>query len=315
MKKPAKKTYRIRNWSEYNKGLVKRGSLTIWISEDAAEGWYNQELSGGRGASDIYSDAAILCVLTLKEVYHQPLRQAQGLTRSILDLMGLQQLDVPNYTTLCRRRTRLPIALGATPRGEAIDIVVDSTGLKIYGEGEWKVRQHGPSKRRTWRKMHLGIDPATHEIVAAMVTTNDVSDGEVLKDLLDQPEDEIARVMADGAYDTRDCYDAINDIDAWAIIPPRRGAKIWQHGNSRKERLDRDENLCGVRKKGRAGWKRDSGYHQRSLAETGMFRFKTIFGDKLGARVFESQSAEVFIKCAALNTMARLGLPESRAVG
>lgn len=314
MKKSTKKTYRIRNWKEYNKGLVNRGSLTIWVSDDAADGWYNQELSGGRGASDIYSDAAIMCVLTLKEVYHQPLRQAQGLAASILAMMDLE-LDVPDYTTLSRRRKRLEVSLEATPRGAAIDIVVDSTGLKIYGEGEWKVRQHGVSKRRTWRKMHLGIDPATHEIVAAVVTTNDVGDGEVLEDLLDQPEDEIASVMADGAYDTRDCYDAINDIEARAIIPPRRGAKIWQHGNSQEERLDRDENLRGVRKKGRAGWKRDSGYHKRSLAETGMFRFKTIFGDKLGARVFESQCAEVFIKCAALNTMARLGLPQSEAVG
>lgn len=314
MKKPTKKTYRIRNWKEYNQGLVNRGSLTIWISSDAADGWYNQELSGGRGASDIYSDAAIECVLRLKEVYHQKLRQAQGLAESILAMMDLK-LDVPNYSTLCRRRKRLPVCLGATRRDEAIDMVVDSTGVKIYGEGEWKVRQHGVSKRRTWRKVHLGIDPATHEIVAAMVTTNDVGDAEVLKDLLEQPEDEIARVMADGAYDTRDCYDAINDKDAWAIIPPRRGAKIWQHGNSREDRLDRDENLRGVRNKGRAGWKRDSGYHKRSLAETGMFRLKTIFGDRLGARVFESQCAEVFIKCAVLNTMARLGLPESQAVG
>lgn len=314
MKKPAKKTYRVRNWKEYNQGLVKRGSLTIWISEDAAEGWYNQAMTGGRGASDTYSDAAILCVLTLKEVYHQKLRQAQGLAESILELRGLE-LDVPNYTTLSRRRKRLSVSLGATCRDEAIDMVVDSTGVKIYGEGEWKVRQHGVSKRRTWRKVHLGIDPATHEIVAAVVTTNDVGDGEVLEDLLDQPESQIASVTADGAYDTRDCYDAINDTDARAIIPPRRGAKIWQHGNSREQRLDRDENLRGVRKKGRAGWKRDSGYHKRSLAETGMFRFKTIFGDKLGARVFESQCAEVFIKCAALNTMTRLGLPQSEAVG
>lgn len=314
MKKPAKKTYRIRNWKEYNTGLVKRGSLTIWITEDATEAWYNQELTGGRGASDIYSDVAITCVLMLKEVYHQALRQAQGLTASILELMGLE-LDVPNYTTLSRRRKRLTVSLGATRRDEAIDMVVDSTGVKIYGEGEWKVRQHGASKRRTWRKVHLGIDAATHEIVAAVLTSNDVGDGEVLDDLLDQPDDDIASVTADGAYDTRGCYDAINDTGARAIIPPRRGAKIWQHGNSKAERHARDENLRCVRKKGRAGWKRDSGYHKRSLAETGMFRFKTIFGDKLGARLFESQCAEVFIKCAVLNTMARLGLPDSYAVG
>jgi hypothetical protein len=314
MKKPAKKTCRIRNWKEYTKGLVKRGSLTIWISDDVADGWYTQESSGGRGASDVYSDAAIMCVLTLKEVYHQALRQAQGLTQSIVELMGLE-LDVPNYTTLSRRRKRLNVSLGATRRDEAVDMVVDATGVKLYGEGEWKVRQHGASKRRTWRKVHLGIDPDTHQIIAAVVTGNDVGDGEVLEDLLDQIDGEIASVTGDGAYDTRHCYEAINDKRARAIIPPRRGAKIWRHGNAKAERHARDENLRGVRKSGRAAWKRDSGYHKRSLAETGMFRFKTIFGDTLGARLFESQAAEVFIKCAALNTMARLGLPDSYVVG
>jgi DDE family transposase len=314
MKKPAKKTYRIRNWKEYTKGLVNRGRLTIWISEDVADGWYNQEPTGKRGASDTYSAMAITCVLTLQEVYHQRLRQAQGLTQSIVELMGLE-LDVPNYTTLSRRRTRLNVSLGATARDAAIDMVVDATGVKLYGEGEWKVRQHGASKRRTWRKVHLGIDPDTHQIIAAVVTGNDVGDGEVLEDLLEQVDGEIASVTGDGAYDTRNCYEAINDKRARAIIPPRRGAKIWRHGNAKAERHARDENLRDVRKKGRAAWKRDSGYHTRSLAETGMFRFKTIFGVTLGARLFESQAAEVFIKCAALNTMARLGLPDSYVVG
>lgn len=313
MKKSTKQSYRIRNWKEYNAALAKRGSLTVWIDASAAAGWYNDLLSGGRGASDTYSDAAILTVLTLKEVFHLPLRQTQGFANSIIALMELE-LSVPNYTTLSRRRKHLQVALAPTRSDEVLHLLVDATGAKIYGDGEWKVRQHGASKRRTWRKIHLGIDADTQQIVAAVVTGNDTADSEALGDLLDQTDAPIASVTADGAYDTRGCYAAITDVGARAIIPPRRSAKIWQHGNTKAERLDRDENLRAVRSTGRSQWKRDSGYHKRSLAETAMFRFKTIFGDKLGARLFDSQAAEVFIKCAALNTMARLGMPESVAV-
>ena len=199
-------------------------------------------------------------------------------------------------------------------------IVIDSTGLKVYGEGEWKVRQHGYTKRRTWRKLHLGVDEATHELAAALVTTNDVSDDDGFSEILDQVDGEITQISADGAYDKRKVYSEINDRNdrsttkTRAVIPPMRGAKIWKHGNTKGHRLDRDENLRSIRKNGRAEWKRQSGYHRRSIAETAMYRFKTIFGDKLGARLFESQCTEAFIKCRALNMMTRLGMPDSYAV-
>lgn len=315
MKKSTKQTYRVRNWKEYNTALVNRGSLTVWIDPEVAEAWYTGKLSGKRGASDEYSDLAILTVLMLKEVYHLGLRQAEGFATSLMKMLDLK-LKVPDYSVLCRRRKRLSVSLGATPKtGEPMHMLVDSTGVKIYGEGEWKTRQHGISKRRTWRKIHLGIDPASHQIVAATVTTNNVSDGCVLEDLLDQVEEPIDRVIADGAYDTRKCHEAIARRNARAIIPPRRGAKIWHHGNMKSERHARDENLREVRRKGRKRWKQESGYHERSLAETAMNRFKTIFGGSLSTRLFESQCCEVFIKLAALNRMTRLGMPDSYAVG
>lgn len=319
MKKSHKTLYRTRNWREYSAALVNRGSLTVWIDENVAKTWINTELSGGKGASDYYSDTAIMTVLMLKEVFALRLRQSEGFTRSVLQLMGLE-LDVPNYSTLCRRRKRLAVSLGATPSNQRRHLVVDSTGVKIYGEGEWKVRQHGASKRRTWRKLHLGVDATTHEIVAAVATSNNLTDAMVFGDLLDQVDGDIAQVSADGAYDKRAVYTAINERNAQrstttrAVIPPRRNAKIWKHGNTKAERLDRDENLRSIRKHGRAAWKRQSQYHRRSLAETGMYRFKTIFGERLNARLFESQATEMFIKCAALNTMTRLGMPDTYAV-
>jgi IS5 family transposase len=192
--------------------------------------------------------------------------------------------------------------------------VIDSSGLKVFGEGEWKTRQHGYGKRRTWRKLHLGIDEATGEIVAAVVTTNNVSDGEVIEDLLEQVEETIDQVSADGAYDQKGCYKAIRNRGATAAIPPRSGARIWQHGNTKGERLNRDENLRRCRAVGRAKWKEESGYHRRSKAENGFFRYKTIIGDRLRSRKFANQATEIFTACMVLNKMAGLGMPESYEV-
>jgi IS5 family transposase len=313
MKNTTKTQYRIRNWREYNAALVNRGSLTFWIDENVAEHWITTELSGGRGASNHYSDLAITTVLTLMAVFHLRLRQAQGFTQSVLTMMGLA-LDVPEYTTLCRRRQRLEVDLGVVSSKEALHVLVDSTGVKIYGEGEWKVRQHGVSKRRTWRKVHFGVDRTSQQIVATLVTTNDVSDDEAFSELLEQVPGKIQRVSADGAYDKRKCYQALIERDAEAVIPPRRGAKIWRHGNQKRVPHPRDENLRHIRKHGRKHWKQQSGYHQRSLAETAVYRFKTIFGHTLGARLFESQTAEVCIRAAALNKMTQAGMPDTYRV-
>jgi hypothetical protein len=192
-------------------------------------------------------------------------------------------------------------------------MVVDSTGIKVYGEGEWKVRQHGYSRRRTWRKLHLGVDEATGEFVAVAVTTNDFKDSQLLPDLLAQVAGEIKQVSADGAYDSPNCYDAIRDRKARAAIAPQKRARIWQHGNTKAERHIRDENLREIRRKGRRQWKRESGYHRRSLAETAVFRVKTIFGERVSARSFEGQAAQLLVRCAALNRMTHLGMPDTYA--
>lgn len=311
-KKKTKRTYRLRNWKQYNSALVQRGSLTLWVSDDILALWRNHEKSGKRGKPRYYSDTAILCMATLQEVYHLPLRSTRGLMQSILKLLNLD-LSVPDYSILCRRRRTLHVTLPRRKSNEPLHMVVDSTGIKIFGEGEWKVRQHGYTKRRTWRKLHIGADEATGEMVAAVVTTNNFADSQVLEDLLEQVEDEISQVGGDGAYDKRNCYEAIRERKAKAAIPPRRDAKIWQHGNSKSERLIRDENVRRIREVGRKQWKKESGYHRRSLAETQVFRIKTIFGDRAGARLFEGQASQILVRCAALNKMTHLGMPDSYA--
>jgi len=307
-----KRPFRLRNWSEYTQALRKRASLTLWVDEAAVSGWIKQELSGKRGASDYYSDSAILCCLTLKQIYHLPLRQLQGFIESVFALMQVE-LPVPDYSTLSRRGERLAARLPVKEQDAPLALVVDSSGFKVYGEGEWKVRLHGKSKRRTWRKLHLAIDEASQEVVGCVVTTNDYADGEILTDLLEGIEPPIESVKADGAYDQRSCYTQLAKRGIKAIIPPRKGARIWQHGNCHSPALSRDQNLRAIRAHGRNRWKQDSGYHQRSLVETGVYRLKTLFGDRLSARVFEGQATELFLRCAALNKMTHLGMPDSYA--
>jgi IS5 family transposase len=313
-----KRQYRIRNWSEYNSALVERGSLTVWLDEEAMDGWSNRQKSGQRGASQTYTDSAILCVLTLQVVYHLPLRATEGLLISLFILLGLD-LPVPDYSTLCRRRKRLSVPLCQTPnQNQNLHLVVDSTGFKVYGEGEWKVRVHGWSKHRTWRKLHLGINEATGQVQAALVTTPYTSDKAVLPLLLDQVQGPITQVSADGGYDYVDCYQALAERGVKATISPRCNARIHLRSKrlqGRNENLERIRELQGRRRRdknwGRREWKKESGYHRRSLVETGVMRLKTIFGEGLGARTGPGQECELLLRCAALNRMTGLGMPQS----
>ena len=308
-----KTLYRVKNWSEYDKALVQRGSLTFWLSDDFQKTWlYVGEKQ--RGSQFDYSDQAILLMLTVKEVFHLTNRGVEGFMRSIFQLLNID-LPVPDHSTLSKRGKGLKVNLPKKP-AQNLDIVLDSTGLKIYGEGEWKVRMHGVSKRRTWRKLHVGVNPDDGEIQAVLLTENSVSDDQAVAELLTQIPQPLCVFAADGAYDKRKVYDGLNahSPDVTILIPPRKNARIWKHGNSKAERLKRDENLRAIRKYGRKTWKDDSGYHVRSLAETIMFRLKTIFADGLSTRLMATQTTQALIRCAALNKMTHLGMPQSYQV-
>jgi IS5 family transposase len=308
--KKTKARYHLRNWREYNRALVQRGSLTLWFSAEVLTVWQSRERTGQRGHPRTYSDTAILTMATLQEIYHLGVRQTEGLVDSLGERLHLE-VAIPHYSTLSRRRATLEIELPRTRGKEALHVVVDSTGVKVFGEGEWKVRQHGYTYRRTWRKVHLGVDEASGELVAAVVSTNNYSDSQLLPDLLEQVEEEIGQVSGDGGYDKRQCYEAIGARHARATMPPQHNAKIWQHGNTKADRLARDQNLRRIRQVGRAAWKRESGYHRRSLAETAMFRLKTIFSDRVTAHSFAGQAVQVLVRCAALNRLTQLGRPDS----
>jgi len=304
-----KAKYRIRNWASYNENLKKRGSITLWIDEDVLRAWKAEpEAVRPRGGQKLYSDGVIECLLMVKSVYRLAYRQTEGFAGSLSKLLGVE-LPIPDYSTLNRRAKTLKVKLETSKKGP-MHIVLDSTGLKVYGEGEWKVRQHGYSKRRTWRKLHLGVDEATGEIETELLTGAGVDDAEVTASLLKQTQAEIKQLSGDGAYDKEKVYKAAAAKGVGKItIPPRRDAVLWEENGP--EPHPRNENLRRIWEDGRKEWKKESGYHRRSLAETAMFRFKTIFGDHLDARETQRQKTEARIKCAALNRMTRLGMPDS----
>ena len=302
--------YRTRNWREYDRGLIARGDLTVWLATDLT--WQAPGGSSKRGRPPVFSDAAIGCVLTLKVLYQLPLRAAQGMAGSLLRLAGLDW-PVPHYSTLSRRQGRLTVAIPCRPRGEPLHLVIDSTGLKVLGEGEWKVKRHGADRRRVWRKVHLVVDADSHEIRAVEMTDHRHGDAEVLPDLLAQvpPHECVAALYVDGAFDTRSSYAVAAARSAVLIVPPRRNAKPWQSQTTGA--AERNETLRAVKRFGRRLWKQLSGYHRRSLVETAMSRLKRL-GERLAARDPARQTAEVQIRCAILNTYNRLGMPDTVAV-
>jgi hypothetical protein len=311
-----KKSYKVRNWHEYNESLVRRGSLEFWIEQGLIKSWEVKIIPPAKrkkGAQTKYSDHAIETTRLIGKVYHQCLRQTEGFARSIFEMVKLK-LSVPDHSALSRRGNRLKVRLPVKDK-EHVIAIIDSTGLKVYGEGEWKVRKHGYSKRRTWVKLHVSVD-TDGEVRAALITDNAVDDAEAGVELLDQQRvDNIEEVDADGAYDKSKFYDTCLEQNIPKIaIPPRIDAKIWVHGNRKGDKHPRDENLRAIRRASRHKWKQATGYHKRSLVETTMYRTKTIFGEKINSRNSDNQKTEVMLILKALNLMTHSGMPDSYVV-
>ena len=296
--------YRVTNWSDYNESLRRRGDLTVWIS-DAALGLWSAPSRTTRGGQQQYSDLAIELCLTLGVVFKQHLRQTQGLMRSIAKLLGIE-IAVPDFSTPSRR-SNCPI-LQPSPRANnqaAIHLTVDSTGLKIFGEGEWLEEKHkNKAKRKSWRKLHLGLDLVSGEIVCSKLTSDDVGDASSLPDLLDQIDGPVDLFLADGAYDgssTRDFLVKRFGATLEVAIPPPKNVTF--SSNMVRDPTLRDYHIAHIKTNGRLAWQKASGYNQRSGVETQMGRWKTVIGPKLKARSFTNQKTEAYIGVRALNQM------------
>jgi Transposase DDE domain len=300
--------HKIQNWAEYDAALRQRGSLTVWFTEAAVAAW-QAEPRTTPGGQPHYSDLAITTALTLKAVFRLALRQTEGLIGSIIRLLGLD-LAVPDHSTLSRRAETLEVPRLPRSGAEPVHLLVDSTGLKLCGPGEWLSETHGTRTRRSWRKMHLGVDADTGRILAAELTGPEFDDGSQVGPLLDQVEGPVASFTGDGAFDRNDVYGevAARHPDAAVIVPPRSSAVLSKAAETAP--TQRDRHLQLIAEKGRMGWQKVSGYTWRALVEADISRWKRVIGDGLRSRTDGRQTTEIAIAAGALNRMLELGRPE-----
>ena len=259
--------YRVRNWPAYEAGLQRRGDLMLWVDKAALARWRapRQSTPGGQ---PLYADLAIEAVLMLRFVFHLALRQTAGFAASVLRLLGLG-LPVPDHTTLSRRGRAFA---GRQPRACAgdgpIHLMLDSTGLKLFGQGEWDPAKHGRRKRR-WMKLHLAVNAGTGEIAAHMLTEGTADDAAQVSDLLRTVEGTILSLAADGAYDGEPTYAATGshqpDQPPDVVIPPRASAVPSTADPA--QHTTRDRHIQLMAENGRMEWQRLTGYGRRSLAE------------------------------------------------
>ncbi len=283
----AKQKFKITNWPTYNKALINRGSITFWLDDEAIQAWYESATPSSRGRPQRYSDLAITTVLVIKRVFRLTLRAAQGFIDSIFTLMNVP-LRCPDYTSVSKRAKSVNVSFKTSTRGEIAHLVIDSTGLKVFGEGEWKVKKHGQERRRIWRKLHLAVDSNTHEIICADLSLNNVTDSEAFPGLIRQTHRKIRAASADGAYDTRLCHDELRRKKISALIPPRKGAGYWPGEYADRNRAVANQRMTGSN----ARWKWTTDYNRRSIAETAMYRVKQLFGGSLTLRDYDGQVAE-----------------------
>ncbi|WP_080581785.1 IS5 family transposase [Sinorhizobium fredii] len=306
----AKTKFRISNWPEYEAGLRRRGSLTLWMTPEALAGWRAPRRKT-RGGQPRYSDLAIETALTLGCVFGMRLRQTEGLMNSVFDLMGLD-IPVPDHTTLSRRAQKWkPPARRNRPLPDGpLHVLVDSTGLKMYGAGQWREEKHGARSRRKWRKLHLAVDANNGEIIAHKLTDQNTDDPSQVEPWLSQIDGGIDQFTADGAYDGKPTYRSVLQHSATAsvVIPPRSTAV--ESGDTGPPG-QRDKHIATIAKDGRLKWQAATGYGKRALIETAIGRYKTSIGRRLRARSFAAQQVEVAIGCAVLNRMLACGRPDS----
>ena len=309
-----KMRYQVKNWREYDQALQTRGSLTVWVTPEAIVAWQARP-TGQRGRSPFDSNLAIETGHLLRLAFGRPWRQTEGLLRSMTTLLGVS-LAIPDHTTFSRRSAGLSLATALPQTAEPVHVVLDSTGLKVYGAGEWQAEKHGGRGRRTWRKLHLAVNPDSSEILASELTSHEIGDPSLVGPLLEQIPGTIASVTADGAYDGEPVYRAVAQRQleplSAVIIPPRVTAVL----SPTAEALPslRDQHILMIQEKGRRGWRKAVGYGKRSLVETAMFRYKTLIGPTRRARTFSAQKREAQMACVVINRMTQRGMPLSQRI-
>ena len=300
-----KPKYKVTNWPEYNEALRRRGDITIWFTQEAIDGWHPLK-TGARGRPQVYSDFAIETAILIRQVFHLALRQTQGFMNSLARLMNAA-ITIPDFSSISKRSIELPRHVLSKALEPGSFVIVDSTGLKVYGKDEWHQEKHGVASRRTWRKLHLAIDE-NYQILACELTTPEVGDPTAVPDLLEQIEAPFDAFMGDGAYDGEPVSNAVlaKQPEAEVVVPPPKTAVISEAGNTQ-----RDQHIQDIKEHGRIAWQKENDYGLRSRVELAIQRYKRIIGNTMKARALPHQKTEAWVSASALNTMTNLGMPVS----
>jgi hypothetical protein len=308
----ANKSKRKRDWSKYSKALVNRGKLTLFIRKDFADTWYikyDECSPRARGGQAKYSEAAITTLLSLRFVFKLPLRTIEGLAQSLVEMAGVD-IDVPDYSTLSIKlrnmKIKLPVMRKDTSGGQVVSL--DSTGVKIHGQGEWNRKKHNQKDRRQWVKVHLIVDNDTMQILGAEATADDVHDCEGFDQLIDVLPNKINKLLGDGAYDTLESHKKSLENGIELVALPRGNAVI-DLKSTEQHISKRNEHVSKYKEKGIYAWANKYGYWARNRVESTISRFKTTFSGSLSSRKIESQKNEIILKCKILNIFANLTLP------
>src|SRR5450759_4084384 len=300
-----KPRYKVTNWPEYNDALRRRGDFTIWFTQAAIDEW-RPARTGARGRPQEYSAHAIEMAILIRQVFHLPLRQTEGCMNSLTRLMNAA-ICIPDFSSISKRSIELPRHVLSKALEPGSLVIVDSTGLKVYGQDEWHQEKHGVPARRTWRKLHLAVDEK-HQILACELTTPEVGDPTAVPDLLAQITTPFDIFMGDGAYDGEPVSQAVLDKqpNAQVVVPPQKNAVCSDACDTQ-----RDQHIQTIAQQGRIAWQQKTGYNLRSHVELAMQRYKRIFGNTMKARALPQQKTEAWISASALNRMTNLGMPVS----
>jgi hypothetical protein len=291
-----------RNWREYNKKLVQRGSLTFLIDPKVMKTLLPQAQKKRKGRPLEFSDQLILLLLMIKIHYKMPYRMLEGFARFFFE--QFKKMKVPTYSLTCKRAKDLSIKLPKLSSCRPKIVIVDATGIKVQGEGEWKVKIHGKGRPRKWIKLHIAIDERTQEIVGEISTEATIDDGKAFPRVVQQVRGRPKLVIGDGAYDDRDVRDLIREKGGKCLIPPPSNAVC--HGTD----LERDDAIKVIRALGgdkvaKSIWGKLSSYSRRALVETTFSRYKKMFGERAFSRTQERIVLENRLKCILLNKMIR----------
>lgn len=294
---------RKRNWSEYNKHLVQQGRLSLYIDPKIFKTMSKNQRAKGRGRPIKYSNALIQMLLMIKIRYRLPYRALEGFVKS---LFKKREFLIPTYSLICKRIDRLQLNLPKLAANRSVEIILDASGAKICGEGEWKVKIHGRGRPRKWVKLHIAVDAETQEILAEVTTESTVADSSMTKKLLGAIRGKVKVVIADGAYDRSSSREAIKQMKSKALIPPPKNAR-YRYTNSERDQAIAAIKGLGGDKEARSIWGKLSGYSQRVLVETAFSRLKRLFGDRLFSKSLDKQRIENTMRCLLLNQMRARG--------